>query len=121
MSISAGRLRRSHRSIQPAKEPAMTKVTPFLMFNNQLEAAIELYTTTFPDSKLISAARAGKDGPVTSAELIVGGQHVMAFNGGPHFSFSEGFSFFVRCEDQQEVDRYWDKLVKAGSKPSQCG
>jgi predicted 3-demethylubiquinone-9 3-methyltransferase (glyoxalase superfamily) len=45
----------------------------------------------------------------------------MAYNGGPYFSFSQGFSLFVDCEDQQEVDRYWDKLVSAGATPSQCG
>ena len=45
----------------------------------------------------------------------------MGYNGGPHFKFSEGFSLFVDCKDQAEVDEYWDKLVRAGSKPVQCG
>jgi predicted 3-demethylubiquinone-9 3-methyltransferase (glyoxalase superfamily) len=45
----------------------------------------------------------------------------MGFNGGPHFSFSEGFSLFVECEDQAEVDRYWEALMAAGAKPSRCG
>lgn len=45
----------------------------------------------------------------------------MGYNGGPHFTFSQGFSLFVDCEDQAEVDRYWDALVKAGAKPIQCG
>ncbi len=66
-------------------------------------------------------ARAGKDGPVRSAEFVIGGQRFMGFNGGPHFAFSEGFSLFVDCRDQQEVDLYWDKLVAAGSTPVQCG
>jgi predicted 3-demethylubiquinone-9 3-methyltransferase (glyoxalase superfamily) len=99
----------------------MRKVTPFLMFQNQLEAAIELYTATFPDSQVKNVTRTGKDGPILSAEFVVGGQSFMAYNGGPHFSFSEGFSLFVDCEDQDEVDRYWDKLVRAGAKPTQCG
>jgi len=99
----------------------MNKVTPFLMFNDQLEAAFEFYTSTFPDSKVTNGARAGKDGPITSAEFVVGGQAFMGFNGGPHFSFSEGFSLFVRSEDQKEVDQYWDKLVAAGATPTQCG
>jgi len=99
----------------------MTKVTPFLMFNDQLEAAISFYTTTFPDSKITRVARAGKDGPVMSAEFVIGGQSFMGYNGGPHFTFSEGFSLFVRCEDQAEVDAYWDALVGAGATPSRCG
>ncbi len=45
----------------------------------------------------------------------------MGYNGGPHFTFSEGFSLFVDCEDQAEVDEYWDKLVRAGATPTQCG
>lgn len=45
----------------------------------------------------------------------------MGYNGGPYFSFSEGFSLFVDCEDQAEVDEYWDRLVEAGAKPTQCG
>lgn len=99
----------------------MSQVTPFLMFNDQLEAAIAFYTATFPDSEVRKVARRGEDGPVQSAEFVVGGQAFMGYNGGPYFSFSEGFSLFVDCADQREVDEYWDKLVAAGAKPSQCG
>ncbi len=99
----------------------MNKVTPFLMFNDQLEAAISFYTTTFPDSEVKNVARTGADGPVTSAEFVVGGQSFMGYNGGPYFSFSQGFSLFVNCDTQAEVDEYWDKLMAAGATPSQCG
>ena len=99
----------------------MPNVTPFLMFNDQLEAAIAFYTATFPDSCVKNVAHTGKDGPVTSAEFVIGGQSFLGYNGGPHFKFSEGFSLFVDCEDQQEVDEYWNKLVRAGATPSQCG
>jgi predicted 3-demethylubiquinone-9 3-methyltransferase (glyoxalase superfamily) len=98
----------------------MSKVTPFLMFNDQLEAAIAFYTATFPDSKIKNIARTGNDGPITSAEFVIGGQSFMGYNGGPYFSFSQGFSLFVDCEDQEEVDEYWDKLVNAGATPLQC-
>ena len=99
----------------------MTKVTPFLMFNDQLEAAIAFYTTTFPDSEIKNVARTGKDGPITSAEFVIGGQSFMGYNGGPYFKFSEGFSLFVDCQDQEEVDEYWNKFIGAGATPSQCG
>lgn len=99
----------------------MTKVTPFLMFNDQLEAAMAFYTATFPDSQIRNVALTGKDGPVASAEFVVGGQVFMGYNGGPYFTFSQGFSLYVDCEDQAEVDAYWDKLVQAGAEPAQCG
>jgi len=99
----------------------MSKVTPFLMFNDQLEAAIEFYTATFPDSEVRNVARQGDDGPISSAEFVVGGQLFMGYNGGPHFTFSQGFSLYVDCANQAEVDEYWDKLIKAGASPIQCG
>ena len=99
----------------------MSKVTPFLMFNDQLEAALAFYTTTFPDSEIKNVARTGQDGPITSAEFVIGGQSFMGYNGGPYFKFSEGFSLFVDCKDQEEVDEYWNKLIAAGATPSQCG
>ena len=99
----------------------MTKVTPFLMFDDQLEAAMEFYTATFPGSEIRNVARTGTDGPIASAEFVVGGQAFMGYNGGPYFSFSEGFSLYVDCESQAEVDEYWDKLVAAGATPTQCG
>lgn len=99
----------------------MTKVTPFLMFNDQLEAAMEFYISTFPQSEVREVARNGEDGPVASAEFVIGGQRFMGYNGGPHFNFSQGFSLYVDCEDQQEVDRYWNALIQAGGKPAMCG
>lgn len=99
----------------------MTKVTPFLMFNDQLEAAISFYTATFPDSEVRQLSRAGEDGAITAAQFVVGGQAFMGYNGGSYFTFSEGFSLFVDCEDQAEVDLYWDRLIAAGARPSQCG
>ena len=99
----------------------MNKVTPFLMFNDQLEAAIAFYTATFPDSEIRNVARAGEDGPISSAEFVVGGQSFMGYNGGSYFSFSEGVSLYVDCAGQDEVDEYWDKLVKAGATPTACG
>lgn len=100
---------------------ANNKVTPFLMFNEGLEQALEFYKATFPGTEVHSMARNGKDGPLSQAVFTVGGQRLMGFNGGPHFKFSEAFSLFVDCENQAEVDKYWDALVKAGAKPTQCG
>ena len=82
---------------------------------------MEFYTAVFPDSQIKQVARTGQDGPITSAEFVVGGQAFMGYNGGTYFAFSEGFSLYVDCEGQAEVDEYWDKLVRAGAKPTACG
>jgi predicted 3-demethylubiquinone-9 3-methyltransferase (glyoxalase superfamily) len=103
------------------KEESMSKVTPFLMFSSDLDAAVEFYTSTFPDSEVRQMSRAGEGGPVQSAELVIGGQAFKAFNGGPHFQFSEAISLYVDCRDQAEVDEYWEKIVAAGGTPTQCG
>lgn len=99
----------------------MPKITPFLMFDDQLEAALEFYTDTFPDVEVRHVARAGEDGPVRSAVFVLGGQAFMAFNGGPSFSFSDGISLYVDCEDQDEVDTYWNRFLDAGGTPLMCG
>ncbi|HBN15258.1 MAG: hypothetical protein CMQ46_02720 [Gammaproteobacteria bacterium] len=100
----------------------MAKVTPFLMFNDRLEEAITFYTETFPDSRVRKVARNGEDGPINSAEFDIGGQSFMGYQaGGSYFSFSQGFSLYVDCEDQAELDNYWNKLIDAGATPMQCG
>ena len=45
----------------------------------------------------------------------------MGYNGGSYFQFSNGFSLFVSCENQEEVDEYQNKFIDAGAKPMQCG
>jgi predicted 3-demethylubiquinone-9 3-methyltransferase (glyoxalase superfamily) len=102
----------------------MLKITPFLMYNDQLEAALNFYVSIFRNSKIVNVTRAG-DGPngkgaVMSAEFVLEGQSFLAYNGGPHFKFSEGLSLFVNCETQAEVDELWEKL-SAGGEKSQCG
>jgi predicted 3-demethylubiquinone-9 3-methyltransferase (glyoxalase superfamily) len=101
------------------------KITPFLMFNDQAEEAVNLYVSLFKNSKIVSMNRYPEGGPMPagtlmSAEFVLDGQEFTAFNGGPHFSFSEGISLFVNCETQAEVDRLWEKLSDGGEQ-GQCG
>ncbi len=103
----------------------MLKVTPFLMYNDQLEAALNFYVSIFRNSRILNVTRSGDGGPgakgaVMSAEFELEGQRLMAYNGGPYFKFSDGFSLFVSCETQAEVDELWEKLSEGGAK-SQCG
>jgi predicted 3-demethylubiquinone-9 3-methyltransferase (glyoxalase superfamily) len=97
----------------------MSKITPFLMFNDQAEEAVNLYVSVFKNSKTLSINR-GPTGAVMSASFVLDGQEFMAFNGGPHFTFAEGFSLYVNCETQAEVDELWEKLTAGGEK-HQCG
>jgi len=104
----------------------MQKITPFLWFDNQAEEAMNFYTSIFTDSKVGKVSRYGKsfpdkEGQVMTATFELFGQEFMALNGGPLFSFTEAVSFFVHCEDQHEVDYYWDRLTADGGKESRCG
>ncbi|HEY8023368.1 MAG TPA: VOC family protein [Burkholderiaceae bacterium] len=106
--------------IQPSN-----KVTPFIWFDNQAEAAAELYVSLIPNSRIIEVARWAKgapfpEGTAMSATFELDGRQFIAFNGGPHHKQSESFSMFVSCEDQAEVDRYWNALIADGGKPGQC-
>ena len=42
------------------------------------------------------------------------GQRVVALNGGSDFTLNEAFSFSIDCDDQDEVDYYWEKLGEGG-------
>ena len=98
----------------------MQKITPHLWFNNNAEDAINLYTSVFKNSKILEINRGG-DGMLFTATISIEGQEVMFLNAGPQFQFNESFSFFVLCEDQQEIDEYWQKLTSDGGQESQCG
>ena len=103
----------------------MSKITPFLWFNNNAEEAIHFYTSIFKNSKISSVNRYGDAGPgpkgtVMMATFQLEGQEFMALNGGPEFHFTEAVSLFVNCETQAEVDELWEKL-SAGGEIQQCG
>ncbi|MBX3143272.1 MAG: VOC family protein [Trueperaceae bacterium] len=89
------------------------KVTPFLMFASGAQEAAEFYVSVFEDGKILPG------GPGVTFE--VGGQVIRAFDGGPHFKFSEGFSLFIDCDTQEQVDHYWVRLREGGGEESQCG
>jgi predicted 3-demethylubiquinone-9 3-methyltransferase (glyoxalase superfamily) len=96
------------------------KITPFLTFNDQAEEAATLYTSIFKNSKILGKMP-GPGGKVMSVTFEIEGQRVMTLNGGPTFGFSEGFSMFVSCETQEEIDEYWSKLTADGGSEGRCG
>ena len=92
----------------------MKKITPFLWFDTQAEEAMNYYVSIFKNSKVI----------VTSPQMVqfeLDGQEFIGLNAGPQFKFNEAVSFFVNCENQKEVDEYWNKLVGDGGEESMCG
>lgn len=108
-----------------AKENNSQKITPFLWFDNNLEEAMNFYTSIFKNAKIGNVTRYGEGGPgpkgtVMSGTFELEGQEFFALNGGPMFKFTEAISFFVRCETQAEIDELWEKL-SAGGEKQRCG
>jgi predicted 3-demethylubiquinone-9 3-methyltransferase (glyoxalase superfamily) len=109
----------------------MQKITPFLWYASEAEAAANYYTSIFPNSKIHGTTRYGKEGreihgrepgSVMTVDFELAGQRFTAINGGPIFKFSEAISFVVHCETQDELDHYWDKLSAGGDATAQqCG
>ncbi|EJO68563.1 3-demethylubiquinone-9 3-methyltransferase domain protein [Leptospira kirschneri serovar Grippotyphosa str. RM52] len=106
-------------------------LVPFLMFvgkqHGKAEEAIRFYTSRFPNSKIKDIQRYAKDqgekeGTVQRSVFSIAGQDLMAIDSGlDHtFTFSEAYSFFVKCETQAEIDEYWEKLSFQGEK-QKCG
>lgn len=103
----------------------MQKITPFLWFDGRAEEAANFYTSIFNNSKIEDISHYGEAGPrpegtVMSVTFQLDGQQFIALNGGPQFTFTPAISFFVRCETQDEVDHFWEKLSEGGEKV-QCG
>jgi predicted 3-demethylubiquinone-9 3-methyltransferase (glyoxalase superfamily) len=111
---------------QPKEARMPQKITTFLTYGGSAEEAVELYTSIFPDSKILSKRYYGDAGPgpkgtFMTAEFELFGQRFMALNGESSvFSFAPGISLLVSCEDQAEVDEYWEKLSEGGEE-GPCG
>lgn len=107
------------------------RITPNLWFDRQAEEAAKFYTSVFKNSKIGRISRYSKEGyevhkmpegTVMTVEFELQGQKFVALNGGPVFKFNEAVSFIVDCENQDEVDYYWEKLSQGGDTSAQvCG
>jgi len=98
----------------------MKKITPFLWFDTQAEEAMNFYVSLFKNSKVKDISR-GPDGRAFIVSFELDGQEFMGLNAGPQFKFNEAVSMYVDCEDQAEVDHFWDALTADGGEESQCG
>jgi len=109
----------------------MSKITPCLWFDTQAEEAARFYTSIFKNSKIKQTSRYGEaaaqaagrpKGSVLTVAFELDGQEFTALNGGPVFKFNEAVSFQVNCDNQDELDYYWNKLSEGGDPAAQqCG
>ena len=103
----------------------MQRISPFLWFDTEAEAAANYYVSIFENSRILEIARYGEAGPgpkggVMTVAFELDGQRFTALNGGPQFKFTEAISFSVDCKTQEEVDRYWEALSRDGEE-GPCG
>ncbi|MGH9039699.1 MAG: VOC family protein [Acidimicrobiia bacterium] len=103
----------------------MPQITPNLWFDTEGLEAAEFYVSIFPNSKVTNVTHYNEAGPreagmVLTVEFVLDGQEYLALNGGPEFKFNEAVSLMILCEDQEEIDYYWDKLTDGGEE-GPCG
>ena len=107
------------------------KITASLLFtgpqHGKAEEALSFYTSVFDKSSTLGILRyeAGEpepEGSVKHAQFSLGNYVMMAMDSSfAHgFTFNEAVSFVVSCENQEEIDYYWNKLT-AGGQESMCG
>ncbi|MDF3834655.1 VOC family protein [Cupriavidus basilensis] len=105
----------------------MQKITPFLWYAEEAEEAAAFYAATFPNSRVVrvtalpSESPSGPPGSVKVVEFVLFGQAFIAMSAGPLDPFNHAVSFVVHCDDQAELDRYWNALLANGGSAEQCG
>lgn len=107
------------------EKTAVRSIIPCLTFNDQAEEAVSFYVSVFKNSRMVSIVRSSSEGPVSKGKVLhavfeLNGREFTAFDGGPSFSFSQGFSLVATCETQDELDEVWQKLSKGGEE-GPCG
>ncbi|MFC4452660.1 VOC family protein [Deinococcus sonorensis] len=98
----------------------MTSISPFLTFGGNAEEALQFYMSVFPDARMVNAQKSPDGSVLFSGTFELGGQQYMILNGDAHFKFTSGFSLFISCDTQQEVDDLWERLSDGGEK-GRCG
>jgi predicted 3-demethylubiquinone-9 3-methyltransferase (glyoxalase superfamily) len=105
---------------------SVQKITPHLWYAKEAEEAARFYASIFPDSRvdrvttMPADSPSGPEGSVKVVEFTLSGQQFMAMSAGPLDPFNHAISFAVNCDDQAELDRYWEALQQGGS-VEQCG
>ena len=103
------------------------RIFPHLWYAKEAEEAARLYASIFPDSRvdsvtaLPSESPSGPPGTVKIVDFTLFGERFQAMSAGPHHPFNDAISLVVLCDDQVELDRYWNALLEGGGKPQACG
>jgi predicted 3-demethylubiquinone-9 3-methyltransferase (glyoxalase superfamily) len=103
------------------------KIYTHLWYAKDAEEAAGFYCSIFPDSRierttsLMSESPSGPPGSVVIVDFTLLGQRFQAISAGPHHEFNDAISIVVSCDDQAELDRYWDALLAGGGRPQACG
>ena len=104
-----------------------SKIFPHLWYAKEAEEAAKFYASIFPESRvdrvtpLLSESPSGPPGSVKVVDFTLFGQRFQAMSAGPHHDFNDAISMVVLCDDQAELDRYWNALLEGGGKPQACG
>jgi predicted 3-demethylubiquinone-9 3-methyltransferase (glyoxalase superfamily) len=104
-----------------------SKIFPHLWYAKDAEEAAGFYASIFPDSRvdrvtaLMSESPSGPPGSVKVVNFTLFGQRFQAMSAGPHDEFNDAISLVVECDDQAELDRYWNALLAGGGKAQACG
>ncbi len=105
-------------------------LTPALLFTREnfgkAEAALTRYEELLPGATIRSSTpfpSGEHEGKLQFAELgFAGGSVRLMDDSAAHeFTFGEGVSLVVWCEDQAELNRIWDGLIDGGGTPGRCG
>lgn len=99
------------------------KIVPHLWFDKEAKEAAEFYTAIFTDSRIKSSVML-EDTPSGTVEIVtfdLFGQEFQAISAGPLVQFNESISFIVKCDTQEEIDFYWEKLTAEGGQEVACG
>lgn len=103
------------------------RIFPHLWYAKEAEEAAAFYASIFPDSRvdrvstLMSDSPSGPPGSVKVVDFTLLGQRFQAMSAGPHHDFNDAISMVVLCEDQTEIDRYWNALLEGGGREQACG
>jgi predicted 3-demethylubiquinone-9 3-methyltransferase (glyoxalase superfamily) len=103
----------------------MNKISPCLWFDGNAEEAANFYVDTFKGARIVEIMRhteasPGPAGSVLAVLFELEGEAFMALNGGSEFKFTPAISMFIKCDEQTEIDHYWDALMKGGQSMA-CG
>jgi predicted 3-demethylubiquinone-9 3-methyltransferase (glyoxalase superfamily) len=106
---------------------ASARIFPHLWYTKDADEAARFYASIFPDSRvdsvttLESESPSGPPGSVKVVDFTLFGQRFQAISAGPHHEFNDAISLVVLCEDQAELDRYWNALLQGGGGEQACG